>query len=584
MSVAKVVRLDQFRDRRNQRLRLVEALYRPDAKRRAVLAHLVEIAELSGADRVATVWLEEYGDGIIHPHVVLDLSSDRPRRAFSPNPLREAWELGVPGAHDDAGLSVARLVTTTLAVSLGSDGARAWFLVAESGHARTSLDARARDRIMFLAGECAAIVLHRDLDLAAAGGASASTVSFPGWRILEDLEGRQSDDAESRRIAQRFIVGRLARMLVEEGLALPTNRVGERVRRARAELGADPPADDPEVQQWHRVLDALEHGCHEELAATLVSLGDTVEAMGHGHGALELYRCAYEIAAAIGDARNAVDAARLAGRLLRRRADWEEARSWFEAAHGIATAVGMHDAAAKAFVGLAGIKKEMGNLPAAREGLRHALALAEASGDPDTIALAHHAFLGVEHAAGDYERALHHGWVAAATYRDPKGRVRCLASLGGVLADYGDRKSAEDAWSVVAAVATERYYQVLAHDALAYLAALRGDVEAFEHHARVCDLLGWEESSHSVKAEILYYRGLSHRALGRVELAREWLTRARTFAEEHKYHQAAFRAEAALKELGANDRDRVPSPAPAAPHEVREGLRAMRRELAGAAF
>jgi hypothetical protein len=52
--------------------------------------------------------------------------------------------------------------------------------------------------------------------------------------------------------------------------------------------------------------------------------------------------------------------------------------------------------------------------------------------------------------------------------------MRCLAVLAGALADYGDREAAEDAWSLVAHSSREAYYRIYAHDALAYLAALRG--------------------------------------------------------------------------------------------------------------
>jgi hypothetical protein len=77
---------------------------------------------------------------------------------------------------------------------------RAWFLVAESGAGRPLLESMARDRLMFLAGECAAVLLHRDLDAMVSGGDGAEG-GFPGWPILKDLEGRESDEAEGRRIA-----------------------------------------------------------------------------------------------------------------------------------------------------------------------------------------------------------------------------------------------------------------------------------------------------------------------------------------------------------------------------------------------
>jgi len=582
MSVAEVLRLDEYRDKRTYRLRLAEALCRIDRRKHAVFRHLTEVVDLTGADRVATVWVDEQGADLVHPFVLLDRLQDRPRRGFNIEPLREAWQLGVPSAHDRPA-EAHPSIPTTLAVALGSDGARAWFLVAESVSPRPRLDADVRDRIMFLAGECAAILLHRDLDLISAAGSRAGAATrFAGWPILEDLEGRESDEVEGRRIAQRFIVARLVRKLLDDDLVVAPERLTEQVRRAREELSGPPFASvtKPEAEKWSRVLAGLECGAMDALSADLVDLADTIEAQGHDHGALELYRCAYDVAASVLAARPAVNAARLMGRLLRRRADWAGAQKWFLAAREIADLAGYRDIAAHALVGLAGVKKETGNLPAARVGFREALVEAEHSGDRDTIALVHHGLLGLEQAAGNLDAGLRHGWTAVATYESETGRMRCMASLAGALADYGDRAAAEDAWSLVAHSSEERYYRIYAHDALAYLAALRGDAAAFEHHARACDDLDWESGSLSAKAEILYYRGLSYRALEEYERAEEWLSRAVEFADEHGYNQVLFRAEKALTErpeIAAAEA----APSPAAPRELREGLRAMRQELVG---
>lgn len=588
MSVAKVLRLDEYRDRRTHRLRLAEALHRIEPLRHALFSHLVEIADLTGADRVATVWVDEYGSGLIHPHVVLDQLFDRPRRHFATEPLHEAWELGVPAAHDrlaHGGTSVP----TTLSVALGSDGTRAWFVVADSMFARPMLDRGVRDRVMFLAGECASVVLHRDLDASARRGAASQASNFAGWPILEDLEGREDDEVTSTRIARRFVVGRLVRMLVDDDLAVAHERMADQVRRARGELlGADTSADArglDEVVRCQRVLDALEAGSHEMLAAELVELGDVVEAQGHTQGALEIYRCAYAIAAGVGAVRPAVDAARLTGRVLRRQALWNEARGWFEATRAIAEAAGLPDVAAMALVGLGGIKKELGSLPAARETFEAALTVAERSGDRDTIALVHHGLLGVEQALGNVAQGLRHGWLAVATYASEEGRTRCMASIAAALLELGDHEAAEDAWSLVAHTTSEKYYLVYAHDALGHLSALKGDREGFARHAHRCDALGWESALPAAKAEILLFRGLSHRALGELEEAREWLSRAVRFAEDHSFNQTLFKAEAALggleREVGLAASPATPA-APAAPREVREGLRAMRRELVGA--
>lgn len=586
MSVAKVLRLDEYRDRRTHRLRLAEALHRVEPLRHAVFTHLVEIADLTGADRVATVWVDEYGSGLIHPHVVLDQLCDRPRRHFSPEPLHEAWELGIPAALDRLSRP-STSVPTTLSVALGSDGTRAWFVVADSVFARPLLDEDVRDRVMFLAGECAAVVLHRDLDAVARRGAAGHASSFAGWPILEDLEGREDDEVVSARIARRFVVGRLVRMLVDDDLAVAPERMADQVRRARTELlstdTSTDEGDQDELARCQRVLDALEKGSHDTLAAELVELGDVVEAQGHTHGALELYRCAYVISAGIGAARPAVDAARLTGRILRRQALWNDARGWFEATQSIAEAAGMPDVAARALVGLGGIRKEMGNLPAARETFGAALSIAESSGDRDTIALVHHGLLGVEQALGNVAQGLRHGWLAVGTYVSEEGRTRCMASIAAALLELGDQEAAEDAWSVVAHTSTEKYYLVYAHDALGHLSALKGDRPAFAKHAERCDALGWDSALPSAKAEILLYRGLSYRALGEVEEARRWLSRAVRFAEEHHFNQTLFRAEAALGGLEQIAEPQAAAPAaPAAPREVREGLRTMRQELVGA--
>src|SRR5262245_15677863 len=131
MPVADVLRLQEYRDRRSTRLRLALALHRGDARKHQVFEHLVEIAELAGADRAAAVWVYEHGSPLIPPYVVVDQLSSRPRRAFAYEPLVEAWQLGIPGARDRPAEPAAS-IPATFAVALGSDGTRAWFVVADS--------------------------------------------------------------------------------------------------------------------------------------------------------------------------------------------------------------------------------------------------------------------------------------------------------------------------------------------------------------------------------------------------------------------------------------------------------------------
>ena len=579
MPRAKVLRLEDYREKRTARVALARRFFGADHNLLAIFDHLTEVSSLCEADRVATVWIDEYGSGPVHPHVVLDQLADRPRRYFSSERLRRAWDVGVPGTIDELADPNTAL-PATFAVSLGSDGTRAWFIVAESGSGRPLLQAEVRERLLFLAGECGALLLHSELDERLTPEEESEGKGFAGWSILKDIEGRESDENAGRRIAQRFVVARVARMLADEGFVRAGERTAEQVRRARAELPAPPASDDREAHLWFQTLHALEKTDVPALADLLVEFGQVVEREDHAYGAVELYGCAYEAATAIARPEVAARAAWYRARVLRRRAAWDEARHWYLVAQGIADAAGLAEIQVHVLVGLALIKRDLGNIPEARRELGAALPVAGACGVPDLLALVHHSLLGVEQIAGNVAGGLQHGWVAVSMYQDEERRTQCTASLAAALMEYGDLEAAEDAWSLVAQGSAESHYLTYAYDALAHISALRGDREGFRRHALRCDEMKWEEGARSVKAEILQYRGLSYRALGDLEVARSWLQRAVDYAGKYGFNRVLFEAEAALDSLAAASSVSVQhSGPPAATREVREGLRSMRQAL-----
>lgn len=579
MSVANVLKLAEHRDRRLHRLSLARTMVRPDRTRTALVDHLSEVADLTGSDRVAVVWIDEYGPGLVHPHVVLDLLSDRPRRYFSAEPLQKAWDFGIPGAHDET-VDGGTDRSATFAVALGSDGARGWFVVADSVTRRLRLDEGRRERVMFLAGETSAIVLHRDLD--AAGDEEGGAV-FAGWRFLKDLEGHESDEARGEIVGRRFEVGRLTRGLVDEDLAMAEPRRAELAGRARDSLAAEPPEDEAERELLEALLDAYEAADLPALATAALALGESAERLDHVHGALELHRCAYDVASALSAPKLAVEAARAKGRIYRRRGAWEKADRWYGVALAIAEGAGLWELIARTRAGLAVIDRERGDMDAARDGLHHALEAAEAAKDADTTASIYQDLMVVEHMAGDLPIATRHGWRAVNTYASESGRTRCLVSFGTILKELGDWDAAEDAYTVVCRTSDELYYRMYASDALAHMAALRGDADAFDRRAAECDALGWEDGPSTAKAEIMLYRGISHALLGRRERARSWLERTIAFAGEHGFERVLGRAEEELAAVDDGREAREPLTPKTAPPEVREGLRAMRSEIAGAA-
>jgi tetratricopeptide (TPR) repeat protein len=497
----------------------------------------------------------------------------------------------VPGVFESQGTGTLRSdgPAWIIAVALGSDGTRSWFLVADSVSACGALSADARDTLMFLAGECSAVVLHRDLDAMARAeeeDAPRGRPRFAGWPILQDIEGREDDEAESRRIAMRFVVARLPRLLVEDDLAIPLDRLRQQAERAREEVGRDSARLDvgPEAALWSEVLDAFQEADLERLGRALMNLASTVESRAHLHGAAELYRTAYELFAATGQVASAVDAARFTGRSLRRLASWDEAVRWYGIAREVALAAFLNGKVALVLDGVANVHRERGNLPAARAVLHEALGYAEASGDAESLGAVCHGLAGAEHLSGNLAQAVQWGWKAVEAYRFPSERVMALATLGGVLIDLGDLDAAADAWACTRDLATNDYYRLYALDALGHICALRGDRAGFAKWSADADALGWESGPLPAKAEILHYRGLSYTALGEAEQARRYLERAVAFAEEHKFGRTLFEAEAALSRLSAMAAEATRrSASPSAPREVCSGLRDLRVSLEVAA-
>ncbi len=208
MSQFEIVYLESYRKRRVARYRRAVALHGQDPERARVLELLWRALGIVGGDRGAVVWLDEYGPGLVHPHTLLDLGSDRPRRFFPSAPLRSAWESRIPAFWDlhngnqNSGDLWGGVASSSL-ISLGSDGPRSWSLVLESPTPRPALSPTTTNELMFLAGEVASVILHQDLGVEGpkrrliageALGSREPPEAFSGWAVLKDLEGRKREE------------------------------------------------------------------------------------------------------------------------------------------------------------------------------------------------------------------------------------------------------------------------------------------------------------------------------------------------------------------------------------------------------
>lgn len=596
MSPFEIVHLESYRERRRARFQCTMALHSHDPGRRWILQHLREGILAATADRGAVVWLDEYGPDLVHPHTVLDLGADRPRSRFSTPVARTAWDQGVPGILDlpaSNGRSgpLGDAVASTCVVSLGCDGPRSWFVVLDSVTPRGPLASDVVDRIMFLAGEVASVVFHQDLQTQGTlgmdrqGTRGAEKETFGGWLVLKDLDERGRTPELEERIRVRFLIARVVRAVVEDHLVPDPESVRHQVEGIRRELGGYPERDR-EANAWIRALNALEVWSPGELLSALLEWGRAVDAQGHLHSAQELFSLAFEMARAAGEPDSATDAARLRGKVHRTGAEWDLALAWYGVARTVSEATGRREKLAVVLDGLANVYRDRGNLPRARETLAQVLEIGRETGDRYALAIGHHDLMTVRKLGGDLVGAIESGWLAVQSYDSADGKLRALFDLASVLRESGELSAAQDAYSVVADEIQGLEAQVLALDALAYVAALMGDRVRYRAARARLETLGWETVSPVYRGQVLYYQGLSHRALGEESEAVRQLRQALAFAEEHGLNKLVFDVEAALKV----DSTAHITPATAPPWEgrvpeeilgVRRGLRDLKQAPAG---
>ena len=211
----------------------------------------------------------------------------------------------------------------------------------------------------------------------------------------------------------------------------------------------------------------------------------------------------------------AVESARLLGRLHRSQGEWDEAIRWYEGARTAAQGEGDHATEAIVIDGLAHALRDKGNLPAARELLHEGLQVAEESGDDYSVASIYHALMSTEQRAGRLPQAVAHGWRALNLHRQEETRYYVLGTLAGCLVKMGELDAAEDSFAVVAERVERPDWRYAALEMLAHISSLRGHRDVFDERVASADGADWKSgASVPVHAEILQFRGMSWKALG----------------------------------------------------------------------
>lgn len=131
------------------------ALWGADGDRSRFALPLWRIVHLAQAERGVICWRTTTGDPTLNPFVVIDLACDPARLGVDGSALPTCDDVAAANLHD--------LGSDGLLVCLGARDGRAWSLLADCGGQREgALDARRREDVLFLAGECAGLLLLRD--------------------------------------------------------------------------------------------------------------------------------------------------------------------------------------------------------------------------------------------------------------------------------------------------------------------------------------------------------------------------------------------------------------------------------------
>ena len=131
------------------------ALWGADGDRSRFALPLWRIVHLAQAERGVIFWRSTVGDRSANPFVVIDLAQDPARLGVD--------TLALPQCEEGASATLHDLGSGGLVVCLGGRDGRSWCLLADGGAGReAALEARRREDVLFLAGECAGLLFLRD--------------------------------------------------------------------------------------------------------------------------------------------------------------------------------------------------------------------------------------------------------------------------------------------------------------------------------------------------------------------------------------------------------------------------------------
>jgi tetratricopeptide (TPR) repeat protein len=242
---------------------------------------------------------------------------------------------------------------------------------------------------------------------------------------------------------------------------------------------------------------------------------------------------------------------------------------WYGLARRIAEHRGDFLRLVRVLDGMGNAFRERGAFPKARQCYRDAWKVAQVAGSAVETANVALGLMTVEREAGRLDSAAAFGWTALGLQSDRAERANLLLNIGTLLREGGDLDAAECAYRVSSALATTSDLRLLAADAIAYCAALRGDERTY--------LRLRPRAAHAapyVRVQLGYFRGAALWALGDHRAARV-LAACERYARAHGLREWEIKSVALRESLLPHSRRVIETP----PHVTR-GLRELEAALA----
>jgi tetratricopeptide (TPR) repeat protein len=236
-------------------------------------------------------------------------------------------------------------------------------------------------------------------------------------------------------------------------------------------------------------------------------------------------------------------------RILRLLGQLQDAKQMYELARVKAAARGDTHSQLLGRIGQAIVMRQAGNLSGSENVLRQILQDAEAAQDRDAQARAHHD-LGVAcNAMGRPGEAIPHLYRAFEAYEQTASKLAALSDLGESLKREGHYDGAKDAFDLVLHGRPTPQLRITTLIALHELSMLRGDRLTFERLGKELTQ-AVDDLPPERRADFEIQVGVGSKAFGHPRKAEHHFRAALAVAEEHGLHEYAFRAQAALDELG----------------------------------